>query len=37
MTNEDTLKNIIFKLVRNIELTNEENNLVEEIVNNKLE
>jgi hypothetical protein len=37
MTNENILKKIIFKLVRNIELTNEENNLVEEIVNNKLE
>jgi hypothetical protein len=37
MTNEDTLKNIIFKLVRNIELTNEENSIIEEIVNRKLE
>jgi len=36
MENEGNLKTIIFKLVRNIELTEEENNLVEEVVNEKL-
>lgn len=35
--NENTLKKIIFKLVRNIELSEEENNIVEDVVNEKLE
>jgi len=35
--NEDNLKTIIFKLVRNIELSEEENNIVEDVVNEKLE
>ena len=37
MENENILETIIFKLVRNIELTNEENSIIEEVVNRKLE
>ena len=37
MTNEDTLKSIIFKLFRNIELTKEEENIIEKIISEKLD
>lgn len=36
-TNDDNLRQIIFKLVRKIELAEEEKNTIEEIISNKLE
>jgi len=35
--NEDNLKQIIFKLVRKIELVEEEKNTIEEIISDKIE
>ena len=36
MENENVLETIVFKLVRGIELTREDDEVVEEVVNNRL-